>query len=195
MEITDNVTRYAVIIALLGFALAFVAVRSRRELRMRLVALLLAAVMIPVAWFAFAQLPGTPKTMSADEFRGGYRCAAVLSTDIRERIGILMLVQRRGITAPEYILVSWNMRLASSLQHSLRVARENGAGKILYGGRMCAGKGMMRDAEAPPARLPGTSGEEHSGGDDFVFYPDPVTPMPEKNYGPLYEGLIVMPEK
>lgn len=204
MEATNTVTLYAVIVAFLCFALAFIVIWSRRELRMRLIALALAFGTVPVVYFAFSQLPGKPDALTAEEFREQYRCTIVTPVDIRERVGMLMLVKREDERVPEYVFVSWNMRLATSLQKSMRVAKVNGRGSIIYGASSCGdgeegngkgkGKGKGKKGIAPPNR-PGSSGIEQDSPDDFNFYADPVPPNPEKNYGPLYEGPIELPSR
>ena len=204
MEAVNTVNLYAVIVALLCFALAFIVIWSRRELRMRLAALALAFGTAPVVYFAFSQLPGKPDSLTAEQFREKYRCTTVIPVDIRERVGMLMLVKREGARVPEYIFVSWNMRLASSLQKSMRVAKVNGKGSIIYGASSCGeeeegdgkgkGKGKGKKRIAPP-KMPGSSGQENDGPEDFNFYADPVPPNPEKNYGPLYEGPIELPTR
>jgi hypothetical protein len=211
MAANSAVTLYAVIVALPAFALGFVALWSRRDLRMRLVAIALSLAMVPAAWFAFSQLPGKPNDITAEEFREQYQCTSVLHAQIRERVGILMLAQRRRMREPEFIFVSWNMRLASSLQKSMRVAKLNGKGTIIYGRASCknsdsdgdddgtgTGKGKSKSGKGhglPSIQEPGSSGREQDGKDGFTFSPDPVPPTPEKNYGPLYEGPIEMPRR
>lgn len=218
MAASNTVTLYAVIIALFGFALASVAIWSRRELRMRLVAVVLSVAMVPIVWFVFAQLPGKPDDMSADEFRKQYRCATIIPVDVRQNAPIYLLAKKKRAHESEYLIIAWNMRLANSLQKSMRVARLNGRGSIVYGSASCAtdedddadgnggerkgkkgkgkaGKGRSGNGQGnPQAQQPGSSGQEQGGGDGFIFYPDPVPPMPEKNYGPLYEGPIQVPE-
>lgn len=206
MGTTTTITLYAVLVALLGFALASIAIWSRRELRMRLFAVVLAIVAAPVFWFAFSQLPGKPDSISAEEFREHYRCARITPVKIIERVGIFILAEKIRTKEPEYLFVHWNMRLASSLQKSMRVAKLNGSGSIIYGSASCQnddeegdgnGKGKKKNGKKGKPRMqqPGSSGQEQDGGDGFTFYPDPVPPMPEKNYGPLYEGPITMPER
>lgn len=205
MDHTTTITLYAVLVALLGFALASLAIWSGRKLRTRLFALLIAMVAAPVFWFAFSQLPGKPDSISVTDFREQYRCARITPVKIVERVGIFVLAEKAHAKEPEYLVVSWNMRLASSLQKSMRVAKLNGAGSIVYGSASCReddedgdgnGKGKKKGKKGNPRlQQPGSSGQEPDGEDGFTFYPDPVPPMPEKNYGPLYEGPIVMPER
>ncbi len=202
MDSVNTVTLYAVIVALCCIALASITMWSRRELRMRIIALCIAIVMTPVVWFAFSEFPGTPASLAAEQFREQYRCSTVTPIEIRERVGMLMLVKKEGERVPKYVFVSWNMRLAKSLQKSMRVAKVNGKGSIIYGASSCGsdeegngkgkGKGKKR---TPPPKLPGSSGQEEDTPDDFNFYADPVPPNPEKNYGPLFEGPIVIPER
>ena len=208
MDATSTVTLYAVILALCSFGLASVAIWSRRELRMRLIALGLGVAMAPVAWFAFSELPGKPSGMSAEDFREKYRCATIYPVEdsIMQGVGLYILAKKKDAREPEYLFVAWNMRLAASLQKSMRVAKINRKGSIIYGAASCreedgdadgTGKGKKGKGKGKGKgpQLPGSSGQEEDGGDGFTFYPDPVPPLPEKNYGPLFEGPIQMPEK
>lgn len=215
MAATHTVTLYAVIVALLCFALGFLVVWSRRELRMRLLGIGLSVGMVPVIWFAFSQLPGKPNSMSADEFREKYRCTTIIPVALRENSPIYLLAKKKRAREPEYISITWNRLLATSLQQSMRAAQLNGKGSIVYARASCAddeedgeeggtgkgkgkgkkGKGKPGNGQGAQGRLPGSSGQEQNGGDDFTFYPDPVPSMPEKNYGPTYEGPLVMPER
>lgn len=203
MESVNTVNLYAVIVTVLCFALGSIAIYSRRELRMRTLAVVLATAMAPAVWFVFSELPGKPDSITAEEFRENYRCTTVIPVDIRELVGMLMLLKKEHEPVPKYVFVSWNMRLASSLQKSMRVAKVNGKGSIIYGASSCGeeeegdgkgkeGKGKKRIA---PPKMPGSSGQENDGPEDFTFYPDPVPPNPEKNYGPLYEGPIELPTR
>lgn len=200
---THTLILYAALVAILAIALASIAIWSRRELHMRLIALGLSLSMATVGWLAFAQLPGRPSDMTAEQFREKYRCATITPISIVQGTGIFMLVKKPQSHESEYLFVSWNMRLASSLQKSMRVAKLNGAGWIVYGSASCNSGDGDEDADGtkgkgkkgkPGLKRPGDSGAEQEGGDGFTFYPDPVPPMPEKNYGPLFEGPIVMPE-
>jgi hypothetical protein len=207
MAATHTVTLYAVVIALLCFALGSLVAWSRRELRMRLLGVGLSVVTVPVVWFVFSQLPGKPDDMSAEEFREKYRCATIIPVDVRQNAPIYLLAKKKRVSEPEYLAIAWNMRLASSLQKSMRAAKINGKGTIIYGGASCRNgdgdggedgngkgkKGKKGQGRTPPrAHQPGSSGQEQIPGEGFIFYPDPVPPMPEKNYGPLYEGPIEM---
>jgi hypothetical protein len=210
MAATHTVTLYAVFITLFGFALGSLVIWSRRELRYRLLGFGLSLAMAPIVWFVFAQLPGKPDDMSAEEFREKYRCATIMPIDVRQNASIYLLAKKKRAREPEYLAIAWNMRLATSLQKSMRIAKINGKGTIIYGGASCRNgdgdgdedgngkdkKGKQGQGRTPPrAHQPGSSGLEQIPEDGFIFYPDPVPPMPEKNYGPLYEGPIEMPER
>jgi hypothetical protein len=203
MDTSHTVTLYAVVISLIALALASVAIWSRRELRMRLVAVVLAMAMAPTAWYVFSQLPGKPDDMSAEQFRESYRCSTVLHAEIKDKVGILMLVKREDVRTPEYLFVQWNMLLAKSLQKGLRDAKRGGKGWIIYAASSCGEEGEDGDGKkrkkgkkkGSPGAPPGTEGQEQDGPDGFNFYPDPVPPNPEKNYGPLFEGPVTLPER
>lgn len=213
MAATHTVTLYAVILGLLCFSLGTLVIWSRRELRMRLLGIVLAIATVPVAWYVFSQLPGKPNDLSADEFREKYRCAMITPIEVKQNAPIYLLAKKKRMREPEYLVIEWNMRLATSLQKSIRAAKLNGKGSIVYGRASCAeeedgedggsgkGKGKGKKGKGKPkgqgqGRLPGSSGQVQDGTeDDFTFYPDPVPPLPEKNYGPTYESPLEMPER
>ena len=141
MAITNTVMLYAVIVSLLGFALVSLAIWSRRELRMRLVAVALAIVMAPTMWFAFSEFPGQHRAMSADKFRKEYLCATIAYSEIRDKKGILMLAKHDDDKDNLYIFVSWDLKLVGALQKAKRVAAVNRKGTIVYGGASCSGDG------------------------------------------------------
>ncbi len=216
---SNSVILYAFIVALVGFALASIAIWSRRDVRMRLAALALALIGAPVMWFAFSQLPGKPDGVSTTDFRANYRCATILPyPEIRKQDGIYMLVRKNRERDAEYLHVEWNLKLASSLQKSIAVAKMNGKGSIIYGQASCkddeegeegqgkgkgkgkkgkgkgkAGAGSPRP-QLPGVQRPGSSGQENSGDEEFNFYPDPVPPQAEKNYEST-DTPLVMPER
>lgn len=218
MAATHTVTLYAVIIALCGFALGSLVIWSRREFRMRLLGVGLSVAMAVVAAFVFSQLPGKPNDITAEEFREKYRCSMITPVRVEQNAPIYLLAKKKHAREPEYLIIAWNMRLATSLQKSMRAQKSNAKGSIIYGRTSCAddedfgmgpgGKGKGKKGKgrsgagklgnkqgSPGGQQPGSSGEEHDDGDGFTFYPDPVPPLPEKNYGPLFEGPIMMPEK
>jgi len=208
MATTNTVMLYAVIVGLSCFALAAVAIWSRRDFRARTGALALSIAAAMTAWFAFTELPGKPEAMSAEVFREKFRCATIMHAEIKDRKGIFMVAKKDGEDDGEYLFVSWNLRLAASLQKSQRVAKVNGKGSIIYGGQSCMedeegadgkgkkGKGKKGKKKGNAKAIqPGTSGQEQGDGDDFVFHPDPVPSLPEKNYSPIFEAPLVMPER
>lgn len=199
MDPITTVTLYALMVTLLALALASAAIWSRREFRWRMFITVIALLLASFAFYAFMRLPGKPDAMSIKEFRENYRCSTIVHAEIKERVGFLMLAKKKQERHSEYIFVSWEMRLASSLQRSQKIAKLNGKGTIVYGPASCRdkdedGKGNGKKGNGkkggPPLRLPGGSGQERVEGDGFTFYPEPVPPMPEKNYGPVYESPV-----
>jgi hypothetical protein len=197
---------YAVLLALLALSLGVIVIWSRRELRMRLVALVLSVTTLAVGWMAFGDLTGRPKLLSVDDFKKEYFCAAVLHSDIYQNVGMELLMRKEDAKDAKLIFVPWNMKLARSLQRGQRYAKLNDNGTIIYGGKACfdedgdsgnkKGKKGKRKKGTQPLRQPGgSSGEVDDGNENFNFYPNPVPPLPEKNYGPLYEAPLQIPDR
>ncbi len=189
---------YSVTLVVLALALGGLSIYSRREWRLRTLNLVLSVAVVVVGSLAFAELPGKPRGIVIDEFREHYHCAKILHGDIDEKVGIRLLVKKKNAREAEYVFVEWNMRLAKSLQEGQRFeALNKKKGAIVYGGKTCFASESSGGGHAKKKalQLPGSSGGDDEGGgeDGFSFHADPVTPTPEKNYGPLYEGPITPP--
>ena len=196
VTISNSVILYALIVSLVGFALASIAIWSRRDVRMRLTAIVLALVAAPVAWYAFSELPGKPDGISTDDFRADYHCATILPyPDIQEEIGLFMLVKKKNKREPEYLFVEWNLKLASSLQKSVRDATTKGQGSIVYGGESCKddGEAGEKGKSKGQGKSEKVKDQAQEGENDFNFYPTPAPPMPEKNYDNNEVPLIMPP--
>ncbi len=198
---------YAVVLALLSLSLGVIVIWSRREWRMRLVALALSVATFVVGWEAFGDLLGRPRPISVDDFKEEYFCAAVLHSDIYQNVGMELLMRKEDAKDTKLVFVPWNMKLARSLQVGQRYAKLNNNGTVIYGGKACLdeddesssgkkGKKGKRKKGTQPIRHPGgISGEGGGGNEDFNFYPNPAPPLPEKNYGPLQEAPLRMQDR
>lgn len=200
----NTVTFYAILMAVVLLSLGSIVIGSRRDMRMRLVAVTLTILGVVLAAFAFEQLPGKPDGITTEAFRKNYRCATVRLYPVFEKSrGIFMVVRKEDADEDEYLFIEWNAKLAAALQKSTEMAKLNGSkGTIVYGGKSCEeegdgeegtvkgkrkgkGKGKGKGGgkgkgKAAQVQRPGSSGLEQEGREEFNFYPDPVPPMPEK---------------
>lgn len=215
MAITDSIVlSYAVLVALLVLALGTIVIWSRREFRMRIIALALMVATAVACWVIFTDLPGRTKDITVEEFKDKYWCATVVHEHTEQGKGMYLLIRKKDEKEATYIFVPWNMKLANSLQKGQRIAKLNKSGAIVYGGKSCfsgeddeeylrdeggsvEGKPSKQKKSKPKVTLPGSSGNDETeiAEDEFHFRPDPVPPTPEKNYGPIYEEPLRMPDK
>lgn len=196
--IVATVASYGLAVALLAFALAAIAVWSRRDMRIRYVAVALASVVAYSSWFAFSELPGRPKEFAVAEFKKKYWCTTIVHAEIKRNVGLYLLVREDKAKEAEYIFVQWNMKLATSLQRGMRIAALNSNGSLIYGGKACMNKGGKKGNGDRGSEItrPGDSGTEGDGSEgEFIFHPRAVPALPEKNYGPTFESPLELPSR
>lgn len=108
--------------------LASLAIWAPRITRVRLIALALATLFIPVAYGMMAELLSKPKPMSLEWFERASEEALVLGIDLDEGRAIHLWLRLSGVGAPRYYVVPWNVRLAEKLEDAADDAvRRNGA--------------------------------------------------------------------
>lgn len=183
-------TPFITFAALLALALAYVAIWSGRKVLVRSISLLLSIAFIPLFWFAINSLLGHPESVTEKELRAESKCTIVLYAEIKEKVGIFALVRLHQVPEPRYVFIPWNLKLAVSLQNTLRELKREKKGKIMLGGKEC-----QRESTRTPKRPPPLDdGMEQ----DFMFYPDPVEEdPPPKDLSPFYtrEQPLQMPSR
>lgn len=100
-------------------ALASLAIWAPRVTRVRLAAVVLAAVFIPVAYVQMLEMLSKPKPMSLEWFQGTTDRAVVLGAHFDEGKAIYLWLFLPGETAPRYYKIPWNVHLAERLEDAV----------------------------------------------------------------------------
>jgi hypothetical protein len=113
---------------LLATLLANIGIWAPRRLWLRLSALLIAALFIPLAYASAASLLSRPKPTSLEWVRGQAAEATVIGSSVQEGVAIYVWLQMAGSPEPRAYTIPWNQDLAQQLQDARAEAQNNGTG-------------------------------------------------------------------
>ena len=110
--------------AMLAGMLAMISVWSRHRSWIRVSALAVAVLFLPLAYASFATLLSKPKPVSFEWWMGEADEATVLSSSIQEEVGIFLWLQLAEATEPRAYVLPWDREMAEQLQAASREAEE-----------------------------------------------------------------------
>lgn len=113
-----------VIAALLAGTLASISVWSRRGSWVRWGAVFVGVLFLPVAYVSQAALLSKPKPVALEWWHDTADEATVLSSSIREDVGIFLWLQLAEVPEPRAYVLPWSRDLAEQLQAAAREAEE-----------------------------------------------------------------------
>lgn len=114
--------------ALLAAVLASIAVWAPRRLALKLAALGVAVLFLPVAHLGLAELLGRPKPVTFEWWADRAAEATVLGSVSEEEKRILLWLQVDGAPEPRAYALPWSQQLAQQLQDAQRQAAASGTG-------------------------------------------------------------------
>jgi len=97
-------------------ALAAIAIWAPRPTRVRVVALLIVALFIPVVYAQSIEMLSKPKPASFEWYERATKKAVVLGVSINENESIFVWLRPSGSTEPRFYVIPWNVKLAEKLQ-------------------------------------------------------------------------------
>jgi len=110
--------------AVLAGMLSMISIWSRHRSWIRVSALGVAILFLPLAYASFAALLSKPKPVALEWWLGEADQATVLSSSIQEDVGIFLWLQLAETTEPRAYVLPWNRDLAEQLQAAAREAEE-----------------------------------------------------------------------
>ncbi len=111
----------------LACALATIAVWAPRKLWIRAVAVVVAGIMLPVAYLSLNELMSRPKPVSIEWARAATQEATVIGSSVREGEAIyLWLLIGEKTTEPRAYVLPWNKSLAKQLHEAQREVGKKG---------------------------------------------------------------------
>jgi hypothetical protein len=147
---------FAVIVA--GFAiLASIAIWAPRAAWIRMTAVAIAIVMMPLCYTALAGLLAKPKPNQLVWFERGVEEAEILGASFSEGKAIYLWLRLKGMIEPRYYVLPWDQKTAQDLEDELEAAaKKQGRLKVIkpFTNDKFAQKGGLNIKIIPPPSLP-----------------------------------------
>ncbi|MGF1563500.1 MAG: hypothetical protein ACFB3T_15130 [Geminicoccaceae bacterium] len=124
----NQVPQLFIICLALVFALGTIALWAPRLARTKLLALIVAAAFIPLAYASMIELLSRPKPVSFAWWERQVEEADVLASRIDEGEAIFIWLGNQVWDEPRAFALPWDRELAEELQEAMRKARESGDG-------------------------------------------------------------------
>ena len=140
----DSFAYLYIALALVGAALASIAVWSRRRALWKAIAVGLLAALVVVGYFSYSMLLSRPKTLSPE--MESVTGARVLSAALREDEAIYLWLSVDG--TPRFYAMPWDQAAAQRLQSVMRETRRSGHDVVIRSGE--TGDDSTESAEANP---------------------------------------------
>jgi len=108
-------------IASVGMAavLATIAIWSPRRTRIRIVAVVVTAMFLPLGYIELIELLSKPKPMSFEWFRSDAEFATVLGVSFEEGTAIYLWLRLENEIKPRYYVLPWRRKLAERLEEAV----------------------------------------------------------------------------
>jgi len=117
-----------VLAIMIAAGLTVIAIWSRRKPWIKIGAVAVAALFIPVAYAGFAGLLSKPKPVSLEWARRAQADAVVIAATLREGEAIYLWLGFADKTEPRAYVLPWDRRQAEQLQAAMREAENNRSG-------------------------------------------------------------------
>lgn len=110
----------------LATALAGIAIWSPRALWIKVSALTITTLFVPLTYVSVIDLLSRPKPVALEWSRAGLAEAKVIGADLREGEGIYLWLRVTGAAEPRSYALPWDQKLAEQLHKAQREATEKG---------------------------------------------------------------------
>ena len=110
----------------LAFVLANIAIWSPRRLRVKLGALITAAVFLPAAYLSLSEMLSRPKPVGKEWVRREIAEATVLGSQMQEGRAIYVWLAMEGVEEPRAYALPWDEKVARQLHGARRNAEASG---------------------------------------------------------------------
>ena len=122
----ENVPKLYLLFSLAGCLLALIAIWSRRNLVVRVIAVGVLVCLLAINYSSLQDLLGRPEPVDHDDFRNNDGDTVVLAASIDEGIAIYLWLRHPGVRQPRYYAMEWDHEAAVALKRALeRSLRDN----------------------------------------------------------------------
>jgi len=148
-----------IFIALVGIAAALtsLAVWAPRITRVRVTALAIAALFIPLGYVQFVELLSKPKPQHFEWFERNVEEAEILGVSLKEGEAIYMWLRLDNVSEPRYYVFPWNLKLAERLEEDVDNAIARNSKLVIrnpFNRRMGDSLGDLNLKIVPPPLMP-----------------------------------------
>ncbi|MBT5494773.1 MAG: hypothetical protein HOK54_03435 [Alphaproteobacteria bacterium] len=127
----DPLTYIFIAIVLLAAILASLAAWAPRRAWVRVGALIVTLLIVPIAFFQVTEMLSRPKPANYEWLRRNVDKVTVLSASFDEQRAIYLWVRFEGDIQPRYYSLPWSNRLAENLQDTLEEAVQQNGNVVL----------------------------------------------------------------
>ena len=152
------ISLFAVVVFLTA-ALASIAIWAPRALHLKLTALGIITLLLPITYLSLTELLGRPKPVNLEWNISEFTDANVLATDLREGEAIYLWLQTDGGLAPRAYVLPWDLNVARQLYAAQQSATAQGA----------------------PLRMRRKGSNRQDVGSEPLFYAAPQPRLPSKS--------------
>jgi hypothetical protein len=138
-------------------ALATLAIWAPRRTRVRVAALFVAALLIPISYVQFIEFLSQPKPQKYEWFERNVEEAEILGVSLKEGEAIYMWLRLDGALEPRYYVFPWNLKLAERLEEDVDNAIARNSKLVIknpFERRMGDSLGDLNMQIKPPPLLP-----------------------------------------
>ena len=114
------------VVVVVAASLAGIAVWAPRALRVKLIALTMTALLLPLMYLSLAELLGRPKPVAFEWNQIAFTEANVVAADLREGEAIYLWLRADGAEAPRAYALPWNLNTARQLYAAQQAAEAQG---------------------------------------------------------------------
>lgn len=153
----DNLIYIFIAMVAIAAALASLAIWAPRVARVRIVALSITALFIPLSYVQVVELLSKPKPKSFEWFEGNVTEAEILGVSLREGEAIYMWLLLDAAVEPRYYVFPWNLKLAERLEEDIDTAISRKSKLVLknpFDRRLGENLGELNIEIVPPPLLP-----------------------------------------
>ncbi len=108
--------------AAIAAVLATIAIWAPRPTRVRIIAVVVTTLFIPVVYVQMIELLSKPKPISFEWYQKERTRAQVLGVSFKEGEAIYVWLRPEGLLEPRYYVMPWNLKLAERLEDAVEGA-------------------------------------------------------------------------
>lgn len=142
---------------LIAAVLCSIAIWSPRDTRIRVLALAIMTLFLPMAWVQFTSLLSKPKPMAYTWFERDVERSEVLSITFDEGKAIYLWLRHSGMREPRFYKLPWRQQVAEDLEDAVDQATRTRSALIItdpFSKRSLEERGGISVEIIPPATQP-----------------------------------------